>query len=182
MTLALHRLNDGGGLFAGGAGPFGAPVRHAPGSPHQGARQGRHHRDRGRQCLDPGCLCSGSQCSLCPAGGPARDRLCDGGCGRNVGAALAATVRKLVRFPRCLARYNPQGNEIAAAPTSPSVTPCSPPSRTLRAASGGGLRPSLTAAARGVTGPGQVGTEKRPSGRTKKLTAKNHNRAATAAA
>jgi hypothetical protein len=32
------------------------------------------------------------------------------------------------------------------------VPPCSPPSRTLRAAYGGGLRPSLTAAARGVTG------------------------------
>ena len=66
--------------------------------------------------------------------------------------------------PRCLARYSAQGVEIVAVPTSPSVTPCSPPSRTLRAASGGGLRPSLTAAARGVTGPGQVGTEKRPSG------------------
>jgi transposase len=64
--------------------------------------------------------------------------------------------------PRCLARYSAQGVETAAVPTSPSVTPCSPPSRTLRAASGGGLRPSLTAAARGVTGPGQVGTEKRP--------------------
>jgi transposase len=84
--------------------------------------------------------------------------------------------------PRCLARYSAQGVDIVAAPTSPSVTPCSPPSRTLRAASGGGLQPSLTAAARGVTGPGQVGTEKRPSGRTKKLTTKNHNRAATAAA
>jgi transposase len=65
--------------------------------------------------------------------------------------------------PRCLARYSAQGVETAAVPTSPSVTPCSPPSRTLRAASGGGLRPSLTAAARGVTGPGQVGTEKRSS-------------------
>src|SRR5260370_115229 len=30
-------------------------------------------------------------------------------------------------------------------------------------------RPSLTASARDVTGPRQVGTEKRPSGRTKKL-------------
>ena len=75
--------------------------------------------------------------------------------------------------PRRLARYSAQGEEIAAVPTTPSVTPCSPPSRTLRAAAGGGPRgPSLTAAARGVTRPGQVGTKKRPSDRTKKLTRK----------
>jgi transposase len=75
--------------------------------------------------------------------------------------------------PRCIARYNAQGEEISEVPTRASVTPCSPPSRTLRAASGGGPRgPSLTAAARGVTGPGQVGTKKRPSGRTKKLTSR----------
>jgi transposase len=71
--------------------------------------------------------------------------------------------------PRCLARYSAQGEQIVSAPTTKSVTPCSPPSRTLRAAAGGGLRPSLTAAARGVTQPGQVGTKKRPSVRTKKL-------------
>ena len=65
--------------------------------------------------------------------------------------------------PRCLARYRAQGEQIVSAPTTPSVTPCSPPSRTLRAADGGGLRPSLTAAARDVTRPGQVGTKKRPS-------------------
>ena len=53
--------------------------------------------------------------------------------------------------PRCLARYRAQGEQIVSAPTTPSVTPCSPPSRTLRAADGGGLRPSLTAAARDVT-------------------------------
>jgi len=74
--------------------------------------------------------------------------------------------------PRCLARYRAQGEQIVSAPTTPSVTPCSPPSRTLRAADGGGLRPSLTAAARDVTRPGQVGTKKRPSDRTKKLTRK----------
>ena len=34
------------------------------------------------------------------------------------------------------------------APASPRLASCSPPSRTLRAACGGGLRPSLTAAAR----------------------------------
>jgi hypothetical protein len=72
--------------------------------------------------------------------------------------------------PRQIARYSVQGAEIAAVPTPASGTPCSPPSRTLRAASGGGLRPSLTAAARGVTGHMQVGTKKRPCGRTKKLT------------
>ena len=36
-------------------------------------------------------------------------------------------------------------------PTRPSLTPCSPPSRPLRAASGGGLRLVLTSAARGLT-------------------------------
>ena len=82
--------------------------------------------------------------------------------------------------PRCLARYSAQGEEIAQLPTTPSGTPCSPPSRTLRAASGGGLRPSLTAAARGVIGPGQVGTKKRPLGRTKKLTKRMENTAPTA--
>src|SRR5258708_7654020 len=65
-------------------------------------------------------------------------------------------------------RYNP-ARAVAArgegveVPSCTSVTPCSPPSRTLRAAAGGGPRgPSLTAAALGVTGPRQVGTEKRP--------------------
>jgi transposase len=82
--------------------------------------------------------------------------------------------------PRRLARYSAQGEQIAQLPTTPRGTPCSPPSRTLRAASGGGLRPSLTAAARGVTGPGQVGTKKRPLGRTKKLTKRMEGFAPTA--
>jgi transposase len=72
-------------------------------------------------------------------------------------------------------RYNPARAAAARGEVASctSRTPCSPPSRTLRAAAGGGLRgPSLTAAALGVTGPRQVGTEKRPSGRTKKLTLK----------
>jgi transposase len=72
--------------------------------------------------------------------------------------------------PRCLARYDAAGTLAATVPTRQSMTPCSAPSRTLRAASGGGLRPSLTAPARGVNATTQVGTEKRPSGRTKKLT------------
>src|SRR6516162_4419030 len=78
--------------------------------------------------------------------------------------------------PRRLARYSALGHEIVQVPTTPSVTPCSPPSRRGLAraelAESAARRPSLTAAARGVTGPGQVGTKKRPSGRTKKLTLK----------
>jgi hypothetical protein len=79
--------------------------------------------------------------------------------------------------PRCIARYTDQGVEIAAAPTSHSVTPCSPPSRRGLAAAQivapVERRPSLTASARGVTPPGQVGTKKRPSARTKKPATKN---------
>ena len=75
--------------------------------------------------------------------------------------------------PRCLARYTAQGAEIAQAPTTRSVTPCSPPSRRSLArsplAERAERRPSLTASARGVTERGKVGTKKRPSDRTKKL-------------
>jgi transposase len=72
--------------------------------------------------------------------------------------------------PRLIARYDAAGTLAATVPTRQSMTPCSAPSRTLRAASGGGLRPSWTAPARGVITPAQVGTKKRSSGRTKKLT------------
>ena len=76
--------------------------------------------------------------------------------------------------PRCLARYSAQGELTAAIPTPASVTPCSPPSRsgleTPARAAATRRRPSLTAAALGVTRPRQVGTKKRPPGRTKKLT------------
>ena len=78
--------------------------------------------------------------------------------------------------PRCLASYRAQEEEIVVAPTSASVTPCSPPSRrglgTPECVAPTPRRPSLTAAARGVPRPAQVGTEKRPSDRTKKLTNK----------
>ena len=78
--------------------------------------------------------------------------------------------------PRRLARYIAQGEEIVAAPTTSSVTPCSPPSRrglaSAQFVASARRPPSLTAAARGVTPPGKVGTKKRPSGRTKKLTRK----------
>jgi len=76
--------------------------------------------------------------------------------------------------PRRIAGYAAAGE--LAVPTAASVTPCSPPSRrglpapaiaTLPAP-----RPALTAAARGVTSQRQVGTKKRPPGRTKKLTRK----------
>jgi transposase len=77
--------------------------------------------------------------------------------------------------PRRLAGYAAAA-EIAAVPTAASVTPCSPPSRrglpAPALAARPAPRPALTAAARGVTSQRQVGTEKRASGRTKKLTAK----------
>jgi hypothetical protein len=64
--------------------------------------------------------------------------------------------------PRCIARYNARGEEISAVPTCASVTPCSPPSRRglsrTELVESAARRPSLTAAARGVTGPMQVGT------------------------
>lgn len=76
--------------------------------------------------------------------------------------------------PRCLARYDDAGEPIAAVPTRPSMTPCSPPSRhgleVAAQASPKAPRPALTASARGVCAPAQVGTKKRPGGRTKKLT------------
>jgi hypothetical protein len=55
------------------------------------------------------------------------------------------------------------------APTWASMAPCSPPSRTLRAASGGGLRPSLTVAPRGAWGNTGRDEETAPFSRTKKL-------------
>ena len=76
--------------------------------------------------------------------------------------------------PRCIARYSARGEEAAQVPSCASVTPCSPLSRrglaTLERVAPTARRPSLTAAALGVPSPGQVGTKKRPSGRTKKLT------------
>jgi transposase len=79
--------------------------------------------------------------------------------------------------PRRLGRYDAQGEEIAdSRPTRSSVTPCSPPSRRGLAraelAAAAQRRPALTASARGVPSPLQVGTKKRPPGRTKKLARK----------
>jgi transposase len=74
--------------------------------------------------------------------------------------------------PRRIADYTAHGTQIAAVPTTRSVTPCSPPSRrglaTPSPAAPLERRPSLTAAARAVTEPRQVGTKKRPPDRTKK--------------
>ena len=76
--------------------------------------------------------------------------------------------------PRCLARYDAGGVPIASVPTRPSMTPCSTPSRrglsSPAFATPTERRPALTAPARGVIAPAQVGTKKRSCGRTKKLT------------
>jgi hypothetical protein len=73
--------------------------------------------------------------------------------------------------PRGLARYDAAGT---AVPTRPSMTPCSAPSRrglsSPAFAASTERRPALTAPARGVIDPAQVGTKKRSCGRTKKLT------------
>jgi transposase len=88
--------------------------------------------------------------------------------------------------PRCLARYTPQGEEIIDVPTAASVTPCSPPSRrglaTAEIVAGEERRPASTASARGVPAAPQVGTKKRPPGRTKKLTRKGSKKSMPQAA
>jgi transposase len=80
----------------------------------------------------------------------------------------------LFHGPRWLARYTAEGEEIVDAPTIATVTPCSPPSRRGLAmqelAQAQERRPALTASVRGVSAMLQVGTKKRLSGRTKKLT------------
>jgi hypothetical protein len=77
--------------------------------------------------------------------------------------------------PRALQRAR---RRDCSAPTTSSVTPCSAPSRrgleTMAPGASARGRPSLTAAARGVTPPRRIGTKKRPSGRTRKLTRKKH--------
>ena len=51
----------------------------------------------------------------------------------------------------------------SVVPSSPSLAPCSPPSSTLRAACGGGLRPCLTAAVHEMPARTQAGTKKPPA-------------------
>jgi transposase len=88
--------------------------------------------------------------------------------------------------PRRLARYTCEGEEIVDVPTSTTVTPCSPPSRHGLAmqelAEAQERRPALTASARGVPQALQVGTKKRLSGRTKKLTRRDMEALTPAAA
>ena len=76
-------------------------------------------------------------------------------------------------------------HEIVDVPTAQSVTPCSPPSRrgleTLELVARPARRPALTAPAAGVPGALQVGTKKRSTGRTKKLTGKAESAAPAAA-
>ena len=75
--------------------------------------------------------------------------------------------------PRPIARYDAAGKPAALVPMGPSLTPCSPPSRrgleTPAQAAPSQCRPALTAAVRGVIARARVGTKKRQSGRTKKL-------------
>ncbi|MGB7839745.1 MAG: ISNCY family transposase [Terrimicrobiaceae bacterium] len=68
--------------------------------------------------------------------------------------------------PRCLARYDAAGRQIAA-PTPPSLAPCSPPSRhgleTPMPAAPPSRRPALTTARHEARGKPRVGTKKRAS-------------------
>jgi hypothetical protein len=100
---------------------------------------------------------------------------------RNVAAvAVAAKLARIARIAwAVLAKgeaYRPRqliaGERCGMTdiPTTASLAPCSPPSRPLRGASGGGLRPVLTAAARAaVRSSGRDGET--ALGRTKKLSA-----------
>jgi transposase len=87
--------------------------------------------------------------------------------------------------PRRIARYDAQGTELLEIPTAASLTPCSPPSRRGLAmpesAESARRRPALTAAAAGIAASARVGTKKRLSGRTKKLTRKEESVAPAAA-
>jgi hypothetical protein len=96
-----------------------------------------------RQC---GCMSirtDSSPCSTAPA------------------AWSAMTGTELCSMTRCHARHR------LMRPASPRLASCSPPSRTLRAACGGGLRPSLTAAARdALIASGEGGKTPQPNRKT----------------
>jgi transposase len=68
--------------------------------------------------------------------------------------------------PRCIARYDAEGRPVAA-PTTPSLAPCSPSSRrgleTQATTAPATRRPSLTTSAREANGTPRVGTKKRAS-------------------
>ena len=67
LDQARHRAHPG--LFAGGAGPLGADVRHAAGPAAEGAEAGRDRRRRGGQPLHRRDLSAGPQRSLRQAAG-----------------------------------------------------------------------------------------------------------------
>jgi transposase len=77
--------------------------------------------------------------------------------------------------PRCLCRYDADGRPLAA-PTPPSLAPCSPPSRrgleTPELAAPPARRPALTAARHGAGGKPRVGTKKRAPRSNKETGAK----------
>jgi hypothetical protein len=125
----------------------------------------------------------GDHTTLTRRAGPYAGRGRRGGPGEQPGVrgGLAGEGARLVLWlppPAPFIVFDPDGGivEITAVPTTCSVTPCSPPSRrglaTAESASPSQRRPSLTASARGVSEPRQVGTKKRPTDRTKKLTRK----------
>ena len=68
--------------------------------------------------------------------------------------------------PHRLAQFTAEGTPIVAAPTNPSLAPCSGPSRT--SPKGRAKSASLTAPARVAHDNARVGTKKRASSRTKK--------------
>ena len=70
--------------------------------------------------------------------------------------------------PHRLAQFTADGTPIVVAPTTPSLAPCSGPSRT--SPDGRAKSASLTAPARVAHDIARVGTKKRAKGRTKKRT------------
>ena len=96
---------------------------------------------------------------------------------RRPGARISRRHARRVPRPAAASRATrAEAQEIAEAPTAPSVTACSPPSRSgLASAAAVGRparRPSLTAPARAVPPSVQVGTKKRSRARTKKPASK----------
>src|SRR5271170_5559093 len=102
------------------------------------------------------------------------------------GSGQGARVSRTARWPSSTARDGSpttpkRATRSPQSRASPCVTPCSPPSRrglaTAEPAAPAQRLPSLTATARGVTEPKQVGTKKRPPDRTKKPDQKEQKKA-----
>lgn len=90
--------------------------------------------------------------------------------------------------PRCIGRYNAEGvvglssppaGNLAIAPASPSMAPCSPPSRrgleTVEPVASSRRRPALTAAAREAEAMPWVGTKKRAARSNQETTAERQS-------